>query len=184
MQLADCGPVHAQHTADENLVILVSRQAVKLEREVRRMLVPRQAERVEIGRHMPAHTVEPHQRHRLVRQVRCVLERLLIGGLARVFGGLLDRLLHLQTHLRRVHRAGKVRVRARHRFEPLRVPPRGARLRAFLIGEVGDEVFALLVHGFVLGEERAPRRCSRRARMGVSGHFLQHCVKRCAQLAG
>ena len=170
--LVECGnrgPFHAEHAADIDFLVLLARKPVPFEREVSRAFAVRQAERIEVRRHVPAHTVEPHQRHRRDAELGGLFDGCRIGRLARVLRRLGDR----ERHLGRVHRGHEVGRAVGQRVEPAALGPGRAGLRAFLIGEGGEEILRFVAHG---GDSRgggrmAPRPWRARGRYSVTQAF-------------
>ena len=119
VELADRGPLHAEHAADIDLLVLLARKPVPFERQVSRAFAVGKAERIEVGCHVAAHAVEAHQRHRRDRERRGLFDRLGVGRLA----GILRRLGEGELHLGRVHRRGQIRAAVCQRIEPAALRP-------------------------------------------------------------
>ncbi|GIX20402.1 MAG: hypothetical protein KatS3mg120_2078 [Erythrobacter sp.] len=153
VELAHGGPLHAEHPADIDLLVFLARKAMPFKREVGRAGAVGKAERIEVGGHVPAYAVKPHQGHRRDRERGGLLDRRRIGRAPRVFRRLGDGELHRGG----IERGGEVFAAAGQRVEPAGARPGGAGLGAFLIGEGGDEVVRFVTHVGAPGEEKNAR---------------------------
>ena len=159
VEIAHGDPAKAEHAADEDFQIFLAFESVPGELEILGKFAMREAQRIEIGGKMPAHTEAAHQHHRTVGIVGRLFERLVVHRLARRFRGLLDH----QLHLRRVERLDQIRAAIGDFGQPVRIGPARARLRPVLIAQFGDEGLVLVTHCDLL----RPRESRRESRRGL-----------------
>ena len=113
--LARGGPLQPQRAAQKDLLVEVGPgETMIFGRNVRRQLLPGEAERIEVRSQMPAHAVGAHQQHRADRGARRRFQR----GFVHRCTGSLRRLGDFLLQRHRIERAGEVVARCGIGYRP------------------------------------------------------------------